>query len=61
VKSEWKNSEIWKVKAEKAMDTNTCGSPGHLSQSQQPGNSPSEEVRTKWTPTGCGPKGYTII
>jgi len=30
-KSEWKNTEIWKVKGEKAMDTNTGGSPGYLS------------------------------
>jgi len=38
------------------MDTNTGGSPGYLSQSQWPGNSPSEEVIGKWTPTGCGPR-----
>src|SRR6218665_1734788 len=31
VKSEWKNTEIWKVKG-KAMDTNTGGSPGYQSQ-----------------------------
>src|SRR6218665_166183 len=37
------------------MDTNTDGCPGYLSLSQQPGNSPSEEVRGHWTPTGCGP------
>jgi len=30
---------------EKAMDSNTGGSPGYQSQSQLPGNSPSEEVR----------------
>ncbi len=39
----------------KAMDTNTGGSPGYQSQSQQPGNSPSEEVRGHWTPTGAEP------
>ena len=28
----------------------------------EPGNSPtcSEEVKGHWTPTGCGPKNYTV-
>jgi len=34
VKSEWKNTEMWKAKGEMAMDTNTGGSPGYMSQSQ---------------------------
>jgi len=28
------NTEIWKAKGEKAMDNNTGGSPGYLSQFQ---------------------------
>jgi len=28
------NTEIWKVKGKKAMDTDMGGSPGYLSQSQ---------------------------
>jgi len=51
-KSEWKNTKIWKAKG-KAMDTNTGKSPGYQSQSQLPGNLPSEEVRGHWTPTGA--------
>ena len=39
--SECKNTEIWKRKEEKAMDTYTGG---------------SEEVRGHWTPTGYGPR-----
>jgi len=42
------------------MDTNTGSSPGYQSQSQQPENSPSEEVMGHWTPTGCGPKDIHI-
>jgi len=38
------------------MDTYTGGSPVYLSQSQLPGNSPSEEVIGHWTPMGCGPR-----
>ena len=34
LKSEWKNTEIWKAQGEKVIDTNTGGSPGYLSQSQ---------------------------
>jgi len=34
VKSEWENTEIWKVKGEKVMDINTGSSPGYQSQSQ---------------------------
>jgi len=34
VKGEWKNTEIWKAKEEKAMDTNTGGGLGYLSQSR---------------------------
>ena len=40
------------------MDTNTDESPGHQSQSQQLGNSPSEEEMGSWTPTGVQPKDY---
>ena len=40
------------------MDTNTGESPGHQSQSQQLGNSPSEEAMGYWTPTGIGPMDY---
>ena len=40
------------------MDTNTGESPGHQSQSQQLGNSPSEEEMGHWTPTGVEPKDY---
>ena len=40
------------------MDTNTGESPGHQSQSQQLGNSPSEEEMGHWTPTGIEPKDY---
>src|SRR6218665_3298912 len=44
-------------KGEKAMNTNTGGSPaGYQNQFQQPGNSPSEEVRGHCTPTGCVPR-----
>jgi len=50
-KSEWKNTEIWKAKG-KAMDTNMGESTGYQSQSQLPGNSPSEEVRGHWTSDG---------
>ena len=53
-KSEWKNTKIWKAKG-KVMDTNTGGSPGYQSQSQEPRNSPSEEVRGHWTSTGTEP------
>ena len=38
------------------MDTNTGESPGYQSQSQQLGNSPSEEEMGHWTPTGIKPK-----
>ena len=37
------------------MDTNTGESPGHQSQSQQLGNSPSEEETGHWTPMGIEP------
>ena len=40
------------------MDTNTDESPGHQSQSQQLGNSPSEEEMGHWIPTGVEPKVY---
>ena len=40
------------------MDTNTGESPGCQSQSQQLGNSPSEEEMGHWTPTGIEPKDY---
>ena len=40
------------------MDTNTGESPGHQSQSQQLGNSPSEEEMVHWTPTGIEPMVY---
>ena len=40
------------------MDTNTGESPGHQSQSQQLGNSPSEEEMGHWAPTGVEPKDY---
>ena len=40
------------------MDTNTGESPGHQSQSQQLGNSPSEEAMGHWTPTGIEPMVY---
>ena len=40
------------------MDTNTGESPGHQSQSQQLGNSPSEEEMGHWTPTGIEPTNY---
>ena len=40
------------------MDTNTGESPEHQSQSQQLGNSPSEEEMGHWTPTGIEPKDY---
>src|SRR6218665_2643714 len=40
------------------MDTNTGESPGHQSQSQQLGNSPSEEEMRHWTPTGIEPTDY---
>src|SRR6218665_916021 len=35
------------------MDTNTGESPGYQSQSLWPRNSPSEEVRGHWVPTGA--------
>ena len=38
-----------------AMDANTGESPGHQSQSQKLGNSPSEEAMGHWTPTGIEP------
>ena len=37
------------------MDTNTGESQGHKRQSQQLGNSPSEEDMGYWTPTGAEP------
>jgi len=37
------------------LDTNTGESPGYQSQSHLHGNSPSEEVRGHWTPTGAEP------
>ena len=40
------------------MDTNTGESPRHQSQSQQLGNSPSEEEMGHWTPTGIEPADY---
>ena len=40
------------------MDTNTGESPGHQSQSQQLGNSPSEEEMGHWTLTGIEPTDY---
>ena len=40
------------------MDTNKGESPGHQSQSQQLGNSPSEEEMSHWTPTGIEPMDY---
>ena len=40
------------------MDTNTGESPGHQSQSQQLGNSPSEEEMGHWAPTGVESKVY---
>jgi len=40
------------------MDTNTSESPGHQSQSQQLGTSPSEEEMGHWTPTGIEPTDY---
>ena len=40
------------------MDTNTGESPGHQSQSQQLGNSPSEKEMGHWTPTGIEPRAY---
>ena len=40
------------------MDTNTGESPGHQSQSQRLGNSPSEEEMGYWTNTGIEPKVY---
>ena len=48
------------------MDTNTGESPGYQSQSQEPRNSPGEEVRGLWAPTGDEPmeqrmKGEIII
>src|SRR6218665_1327865 len=52
-KSEWKH-QVWKARG-KAMDTNTGENPGHQSQSQYLGNSPSEEEMGHWTPTGAAP------
>jgi len=49
--------QVWKAKG-RAMDTNTGESPGHQSQSQKLGNSPSEEEMGHWTPTGVEPKDY---
>ena len=40
------------------MDSNTGEIPGHQSQSQQLGNSPSEEEMGHWTPTGIEPTDY---
>ena len=40
------------------MDTNTGESPGHQSQSQWLGNSPSEEEMGHWTLTGIEPTDY---
>ena len=40
------------------MDTNTGESPGHQSQSQQLGNSPSDEEMGHWTPTGAEPTDF---
>ena len=40
------------------MDTNTGESPGHQSQSQKLGNSPSEEEMGHSTPTGIEPTDY---
>src|SRR6218665_1027159 len=56
-KSEWKTPSIWKAKG-RAMDISTGESPGHLSQSQYLGNSPSEEEMGHWTPTGIEPTNY---
>ena len=39
------------------MDTNTGESPGHQNQSQQLGNSPSEEEMGHWTLMGVEPRG----
>src|SRR6218665_563252 len=44
------------VTAFESMDTNT--GPGHQSQSQSLGNSPSEEEMGHWTPTGIEPMDY---
>ena len=41
-----------------AMDTNTGESPGHQSQSQKLGNSPSEEEMGHWALTGVEPRDY---
>ena len=49
--------QVWKAKG-RAMNTNTGESPGHQSQSQQLGNSLSEEEMEHWTPTGVEPKDY---
>ena len=49
--------QVWKAKV-RSMDTNTGESPGHQSQSQQLGNSPSEEEMGHWTPMGVEPKDY---
>src|SRR6218665_2662587 len=49
--------QVWKAKG-RAMDTNTGESPGHQSQSQKLGNSPSEEEMGHWTPTGVESKDY---
>ena len=49
--------QVWKAKGS-TMDTNTDESPGHQSQTQQLGNSHSEEEMGHWTPMGVEPKVY---
>src|SRR6218665_641977 len=49
--------QVWKAKG-RVMDTNTGESPGHQSQSQKLGNSPSEEEMGHWTLTGVEPRDY---
>src|SRR6218665_1730662 len=49
----------------RTMATNTGDSPGYQSQSLEPRNSPSEEVRGHWAPTGAEPMerwmhGWTV-
>ena len=58
MKSEWKNTDIWKAKVK---------GDGHQHERQTripelvPGNSPSEEVKGHWTPiNGLWAQGYTI-
>src|SRR6218665_1724478 len=47
--------QVWKAKG-RAMDLGE--SPGHQSQSQYLGNSPSDEEMGHWTPTGIEPTDY---